>query len=367
LNFNINKISNIKVIIKDIPSDLPVENIDFIFIQNIGAYKRISFSYENNILEDQFIEVLVQGKASLYYVPFNNDEKYIIDTKEDGMILLSNKEKIIQKNEKSYKQEKPYIYTLIYLLRDCPKLKTRIANTKYDHNSMIALLRRYNKCVGVSELFVNKPEPQSIMQLGPVISFGSSKFNFSDVDKVIVLIDEIKFKSTKDINIGLFYNIHPFKANRKFNVGMNFFYHTVSYLSIGNYYSTGSFSRKISDVEFSLSEILLIPSSSLIIPAGEKSNFFITIGVSLGIPLNKTRELTGKSLVLIDEAQEITFTSHISHNSSYGIKFDFGYQINILKQKSISIFGTFNYGTFNIFSKPDPVTKVELGLRMDLL
>ncbi len=366
ISFDINLMNELIIVSEQGKSQVPVANINFIYIPNIGAYERKTADLGNYQLENQFLEVLVKGKASLYYNDFNKDERYIIETEEKGMILLSNKERITEKDGKYYKQDRPYSHVVAFLLRDCPRISYRIHKTNYDHPSLISLLNKYNNCVGSSNTLVNKPKVASIMEIGPVAVYGIARFTYKNIDRVGVSIGDVNFSSQSDMNAGIFFNIFPFKSNRKYALGFTGVYHMFDFKSVGDYFSEGTVNRKISDMEISFTEILLCPSLTRFFRIGNRSNLSFGLEPYFGLPLEKHPELTARSEVLIENGSISKISKEISHTSSYGFNADIGYQFAYHKFKSISLIGQFSYGTINLFADPNPVYRIGLGLKLDL-
>jgi hypothetical protein len=365
-DFQINKLENLVTVTDCGKSSVPVKEINFIHIQNIGTFERKSAEMGEYRLDNQFTEVLIRGKASLYYYFFTNDEKYIIETEQDGMILLSNKAKLIQKNGTLYKEDRPFSHTVAYLLRDCTKIKKQLYRINYDHPSLRFILGQYNKCVGSEDMLVNKPELKSIAEFGPVVSYGISGFNYSDVDKVGVRIDEIKFKSEFDISAGLYFNIHPFQSNRKYSIGISVVYHAVNFKSVGEYFSEGTIIRKISDVEISFSEAWLIPSITRYFPISDRSGITGDFGFNICLPLDKSRVMSSRSEVMVPGGEAISINSNVTHNSGYHLRAEIGYQIHTGKYNNLSVILQLSYGTITLISQPNPINRVGIGLKYDL-
>ncbi|WP_282037151.1 outer membrane beta-barrel protein [Saccharicrinis aurantiacus] len=93
-----------------------------------------------------FLEVLVQGDASLYYLKHSGDDLFFID-QEGRLTLLSNKETIIEKDDgtKYSKESKQYIGALLYTFRDAPKLTSQIKNTEFYYKSLVNITNKYNQ------------------------------------------------------------------------------------------------------------------------------------------------------------------------------------------------------------------------------
>jgi len=92
-----------------------------------------------------FVECIVQGRASFYYIEHKNTGHYYIAT-GDSFIELTEPEQIIDMGEtKVFRQPKLYYGKLLYSLRDCPEIKPEIETINLNHKDLISLGQDYHR------------------------------------------------------------------------------------------------------------------------------------------------------------------------------------------------------------------------------
>lgn len=161
-----------------------------------------------------FLEVLVQGEASLYYLKDSGDDLFFIDQQE-RLTLLSNKETIIEKEDgtKYSKESKQYIGALLYTFRDAPKLSSQIKNTAFYYKDLVTITDKYNKFRNPDSENYSKAT-KNVVYLEAGIGYSSGKYNIISLDEDLDINSatigaDFVFKPLKahyiwDVTVGLY-------------------------------------------------------------------------------------------------------------------------------------------------------------------
>lgn len=96
-----------------------------------------------------FLELLVEGTASLFYLKNNSYDYYFLQ-KEDRIVMLDNDEIIIVKEDESdyAKDSDRYKGVMLYFYQDAPDLRSDILNAEFNYKSLINITKAYNRIVG---------------------------------------------------------------------------------------------------------------------------------------------------------------------------------------------------------------------------
>ena len=124
----------------------PFDILGYRFTDDGKMYVSKSVTLTAEASQDIFLECLVKGIKSLYYMeaPANGMPIYFI---EDGDILVKvDAPKLAEKvTSFQFKGEVDrYIPILHYVFSDCPALKSQIDCTKFNHKSLIKLTKKYH-------------------------------------------------------------------------------------------------------------------------------------------------------------------------------------------------------------------------------
>jgi hypothetical protein len=99
-----------------------------------------------------FLEFLIKGTASVYYY-FDNAEHYYIEKDPNGLIELSEKERLYHDEKKggTFIVPSKYKNKLTVVMQDCPGISEEIKNSRLNHKSLIKLTKDYHEKVCNSE------------------------------------------------------------------------------------------------------------------------------------------------------------------------------------------------------------------------
>jgi len=122
--------------------------------------------------ETVFLEYLIKGKASLYQHPGETAPRYFIETEKDGMIELSEPQKIIHNDSGAFYNISKHNGKLLYLMADCPEIKKEIEQTPLRPKPMIKLANRYHDLVCTDEVCVVFERRYKKVEYLPSVSAG---------------------------------------------------------------------------------------------------------------------------------------------------------------------------------------------------
>ena len=112
-----------------------------------------------------FLEFLIKGKASIYFMR-DNMEHYFIETEKDELIELSESPQILENsNGVKWIKQPRYKGKLKYILSDCPEITSKIETLSLQSKELINLAKDYHAKVCDSEqciVFERKSKPVKI-------------------------------------------------------------------------------------------------------------------------------------------------------------------------------------------------------------
>lgn len=136
-----------------------------------------------------FVQELTKGPITLYaYYESNNTIYYLIKQGDAKIYRIEKKDKIIEKDGSDYEwTDKKYQGILALLMQDCPKVKDKTTQTRWNQKSMIKLVDAYNNCVDPSSSYssdLRKVKVNLGVDLGTLVygkvSFINNKYSDSE-------------------------------------------------------------------------------------------------------------------------------------------------------------------------------------------
>jgi len=98
--------------------------------------------------ESLFLEVLVKGKASLYYYKLNEQDHFLVEVNNEGVTELIESTVTVERDGVKYSgMKKAYRGLLKYLLADCNRINPLIELSDLQEQSLVHLIRQYNQCM----------------------------------------------------------------------------------------------------------------------------------------------------------------------------------------------------------------------------
>jgi len=116
--------------------------------KNINYLYEIDSDVENIFRTDTtFLQTIIQGEKSLYHYK-SSDQREQFYIKNDSTYESLNYKKILnlEQERNSYIEKKQYIGQLYSYLKDCPTIKSKLANTKFTRKNLENLFMSYYKC-----------------------------------------------------------------------------------------------------------------------------------------------------------------------------------------------------------------------------
>ena len=158
-----------------------------------------------------FLEVIVQGKASLYHYL----DRFFVRKEQSTLYELEETEEAVERGGTTYKtKNRRYILLLRYLLNNCPSLADRIDNMSLTQKKLTRLIEGYNECVGSAYVTYKKNKPLVASHYGLLSVYSKSKLKF------YAHLPEYKPMEARDFNtssvgIGMFLDISSPKINER--------------------------------------------------------------------------------------------------------------------------------------------------------
>jgi len=141
--------------------------------------KRVSI---DNVEADVFLECLISGVASVYYIMWDSKDVFFLE--KDGKLTQMNNNRIVYTGNESHDFEtttKQYIGVLKYNFSDCHQITGKIENADFTKKSLIKLSKEYNDLVCTDKQCIIYEKKQSLfhVRLGGDISYGISKMKYN--------------------------------------------------------------------------------------------------------------------------------------------------------------------------------------------
>lgn len=130
-----------------------------------------------------FLECLIEGKVTIYYLLNESGEHYYIE-KDGKLSEMLNKDVSFEKGGTRYVHKSgQYKGILKYYMSDCPDLTSQITDTEFDKKSLIKISKTYHErvCKDKQCIVYEKNIQKVKLHLGVVASYGIQNMNFSFV------------------------------------------------------------------------------------------------------------------------------------------------------------------------------------------
>lgn len=234
----------------DRPKKLAANQIEYYSFENferkivsekISVYKYIESNSTKNLnkkiisevvnKQSYFLEILVEGKASLFFMK-NEDNKtrrYFLKSQKSGLqeldVIIRKKENV-QNNQFNVENQfkiKRYLGILSLDFKDCEAVKSKIKNVKFTQTSLSKIFIEYNNCSGtttyVSERLKRKNKHNLVLETG---------INSSTIKERGTSFRGQNFENTLSPNIGIYYIFTPTILSSKISVSFGVSYTTIN-------------------------------------------------------------------------------------------------------------------------------------------
>ncbi|WP_162056359.1 outer membrane beta-barrel protein [Pontibacter pamirensis] len=173
-----------------------------------GRYEAMPLAGADSTVKQVFLEVLVKGTASLYYLKMGdlNERFFIKKQGEELEELLHEVRRLQMESGQKYNADvKLYVGTLTQHFLDCQGTQLQIEQTRLKQPSLIKLFSRYNTCVTPSEEQYVKDTGKGLrVRLGLLAgtSFTNSQFSGNHAS-TLDLQNSSGFETSRDLTAGL--------------------------------------------------------------------------------------------------------------------------------------------------------------------
>lgn len=183
-----------------------------------------------------FLEYLVKGITSLYYLNDRHGEHYFIE-KDNEMIELTNKIfEVTAQNKVYYKESNKYKGVLIYAYSGTDAVIPYINDASFSRKSMIKLSKQYHDLVCKDQeciIYENK-EPSIHFSAGPVFGFEYVRKKYEE------LIPRFHSFDSKSILLGVALNFKLLFINDKLNFEIKTFFEKCKFTGMTGFWGGSS-------------------------------------------------------------------------------------------------------------------------------
>lgn len=130
-----------------------------------------------------FAEFLIQGIANMYYVNYQNTDHYYIETEKDGLIELTEPERIVMTDSGTFVLPPRYKGLLGFILSDYDRVNEDVKYMDLDHKSLIKLGRDYHYavCDSIQCIIFEKKVAKLHLNFGIQAGYTTSRYNFGNM------------------------------------------------------------------------------------------------------------------------------------------------------------------------------------------
>jgi hypothetical protein len=135
-----------------------------------------------------FLQAIIKGNKSLFVYRKTINELFYIKTDSTYELLVYKKYLKTSKVDGSWKtttntvENKRYVGQLLIYLGDCPQIKSKINNAKYEIEALKGLFKEYYKCTGENVQII-KPEKNISFKLSLIAGYSIRKLDFDFLTK----------------------------------------------------------------------------------------------------------------------------------------------------------------------------------------
>jgi len=163
-----------------------------------------------------FVECLVKGSASLFYMRNDEVELYFIQKEGADLVALTNEYREVQIDGNVTKvRSKNYIRMLKATLADCKEIQSSIDNAKLTHRSLKAITCKYNDCIGEGETCISYDHGSGVtFRIGPVIGYSLQHFSMKGNN----IFGAFDFDNSHDLVVGFLMDLSFSKTDNKLSI-----------------------------------------------------------------------------------------------------------------------------------------------------
>ena len=325
-------------------------------LAEFGIYDERRFvSSSSKPFSDQgFVEVLIVGKASVYYTEkgyFLQLQDTVMRIDNDRIATDDKRERLLRKRTGNYKK-----MLSAYLVNECFELNSRLGGVNLAHRSLTRFVERYHNCIGTKyKRFYN--QKSSVKLESVLIGANSSFLVSSNYENNGFQFSE--FSSDPQFAVIARARIRIPKLGKQLSVVLDGGYMRRRYESIYQEILSPA-SRSIYDSKFSFGAIRFSPKIGWI-PSSKNASFEFQIGPYVDIIGTITDQETERTFVSNGVVTRGTVQRFNNFKEEYGITMSLVKQLNIFDNDFL-IEGNYSYGggflrTYEISSTDDFINK----------
>ncbi|MDX5417803.1 MAG: PorT family protein [Hymenobacteraceae bacterium] len=303
-------------------------------------YESANVMGPDSLPQQNFLEVLVKGGTSLYFMKTEESIDRFFIRKNGGALqeLSQEKRRIQEESGAKYTTTlKHYVGTLNYLFLDCPTVQPQLERTRLEQASLIKLVSAYNTCTApAQEQFVKEAKSGLIIEKGLVIGASITNANFSSGNYFsFFYLEDSDIAASVDVSGGIFFNIGASKINENFRLHTGAMFY--------RYSGTGKFERHQSAEQYDKfhyefeASYLKIPVMVRYTLPGKKIQPFLSAGLQNGFLLSGSSQVEKESKW--HDRTTIENGEMFSEFRFYeqGIQAGLGMQLPYYKEKNLSV------------------------------
>jgi hypothetical protein len=174
-----------------------------------------------------FLEFLVKGITSLYYLKTDTAERYFIQKGNELYELNNNVSIIKQGNDEYFKPSNQYKGLMRVIYSDSKEIVPEINNARFDKASMMKLSEKYHSlvCTDMECIVYEKDKKGVLVNFGPVVRYEIKNSTNRD------LLAKFKFNTGHILLVGFAANLNIIAINDKFNVAIEGMFRKENYES----------------------------------------------------------------------------------------------------------------------------------------
>lgn len=186
-----------------------------------------------------FLEVLVQGSASLLYLrdERNNDHYYLKMQGQPAQELVQTTRKVEEAGGTYQRKSDEFRRTLAGAMQACMAVQPAITTVRYDQNGLLQIVRRYNECVGGTSVTPAGAPRKTHVQLSVVA--GAERSELEITQNPPLRPESTTMQGGTQPVLGLALGIHLAGVNKNLSVQLQALYEKQRYESevrVGNQY-----------------------------------------------------------------------------------------------------------------------------------
>jgi hypothetical protein len=185
-----------------------------------------------------FMQVLVKGKATLYYLrdaTSANHYYFQMNDKPVQELVYLQASMVDPKGNRYWYKSKQFVGILKIAFKDCPAITEKIERTDFKSSSLQSLFKAYNYCVEPTQKIVTQIKPKPVYTFGAMAGLSFSALNIEMIDHYL---GAGNYESAPAFTAGISLDITMPVTNEKLSFHNALFLTTRNYTANYNYQNT---------------------------------------------------------------------------------------------------------------------------------